>query len=603
MKVVDTLKLQAQRIVVVFQRILVPLQWLFVRLPKAFTIPLLIIAFLYFFLLFPLAVNLSNQGIFLVQDYVTKEPSTSTFIWRYLPEMLNSGLSWHTVITLVAIVVSLIASALMTLFLASLGLWLSHWLASALYEFYRRRGVKHLEAPTPFRPQSNGSGNQADNPLAKFNRIGIILSGGGAKGAYQAGAMQAIYEFLEDHDAHRKVEMIAATSIGSWNALFWLADLMKSQNGRKSPLEEWWQQVNMEKIILPVTYLPTQQNYFLSNEPWREDFDAIFKETPAGERLVDRANRPHDDDSLRFYFTHCNIGKATLAFSTNRQDWHSVTANLPTRRARPVVAEGSYRGVRHQNEKLTLENIRRDVFCSMDIPPLFPYTAIDDDFFEDGGVIDNLPIRFGTEVEECDLLFILPLNASFERKVDQRSLIRRLARVTEIRQGVLERNSFKMIYLYNELASLRQQLSELNGQKDGGQSGQKTAARDLKALSEKKIADRARARKHNVVHVFSICPAPELMLTTTEFWKTKEAGKAFRFMYEVTKHELKKFTHLVSSNQIRMALVSPATPELSNNENVMSDLIADTGSYFDNAKPIYKSTGSVEYEVTYFKDF
>ena len=585
------------------QRVVVPFQWLFVRLPRPFTIPLLVIAFLYFFLLFPLAVNLSNRVIFWVQDSVTNEPSTSTFILRYLPEMMKSGLSWHTLLTLVVIVVSLIVSALMTLFLASLGLWLSHWLASGLYEFYRRRGVKRLEVPIPVRPHSNGSGKQSDNPLAEFNRIGIILSGGGAKGAYQAGAMQAIYEFLEQHDAHRKVQMIAATSIGSWNALFWLADLMKSQNGGASPLEEWWQQVKMERIILPVTYLPTQQNYFLSNEPWREDFDALFKDTPAGERLVDHANRPHDDDSLRFYFTHCNIGKATLAFSTNRQNWQDVTANLPTRRARPVVDEGSYRGVRNQNEKLTLENIRRDVFCSMDIPPLFPYTAIDDDFFEDGGVIDNLPIRFGTEVEECDLLFILPLNASFERKVDQRSLIRRLARVTEIRQGVLERNSFKMIYLYNELASLRQQLSELNGAKDAGHSGQKTGARDLKALSEKKIADRALARKHNVVHVFSICPAPQLMLTTTEFWKTKEAGKAFRFMYEVTKNELKRFTHLVSSNQIRMALVSPAALELAHNENVMSELIPDTGSYFDNAKPILKSTDSVKYQVTYFKDF
>ncbi|HEY2962764.1 MAG TPA: hypothetical protein VGJ37_10140, partial [Pyrinomonadaceae bacterium] len=338
------------------------------------------------------------------------------------------------------------------------------------------------------------------------------------------------------------------------------------------------------------------------NEPWREDFDAIFKGTPAGERLVERANRPDDDQSLRFYFTHCNIGKATLAFSTNRQNWNNVTANLPTRRARPVVAKDSYRGVRHQNEKLTLDNIRR-VFCSMDIPPLFPYTAIDNDFFEDGGVIDNLPIRFGTEVEECDLLFILPLNASFERKVDQRSLLRRLARVTEIRQGVLERNSFKMIYLYNELASLREELSELKGRKDAARSGHRTVARDVKVLSEKKIADRALARTHNVVHVFSICPAPELMLTTTEFWKTKEAGKAFRFMYEVTKNELKRFTHLVNSNQIRMALVSPVAPELSKNENVMSDLIPDTGTYFDNAKPIYKSTGSVDYQVTYFKDF
>ena len=590
------------------QRFVTPFTWLFVRLPKPFTLPLLVMAFLYFFLLFPSAVNLSNLGIFWIQDHVTRgehvsHTDTSTFIWHYLPNISQSGLSWNTFFTLVVIVVSLIASAVMTILLALFGLWLSYWVAGKFYEFYRRRRVKHLQAPTPVSPRSNGSENHQGNPLAEFKRIGIILSGGGAKGAYQAGAMQAIYEFLEHHDAHRKVQMIAATSIGSWNALFWLSDLMKSQNGDHSPLEKWWQQVNMEKIILPVMYLPTQQNYLLSNEPWREDFDALFDGTKAGKRLLDHANCPDNDDSLRFYFTHCNIGKATLAFSTNRQDWTNVTANLPTRRSRPVVADGSFRGVKQKNEKLTLENIRRDVFCSMDIPPLFPYTAINDDFFEDGGVIDNLPIRFGTEVEECDLLFILPLNASFERKVDQRSLIRRLARVTEIRQGVLERNSFKMIYLYNELASLRLRLSQLNGQKDSSRAERGSAATDLKALSEKKIADRARARTHNVVHVFSICPAPELMLTTTEFWKTKEAGKAFRFMYEVTRNELKKFTTIVNSNQIRMALVSPWTGEDSGSEADADELIPDVGSYFDNTKPIRKFADSVAYEVTYFKDF
>ena len=590
------------------QRVVVPFKWLFVRLPRAFTIPLLVSTFLYFFLLFPSAVNLCNLGIFWIQDHVTSrgpatqtDVDTSTFVWQWLPKIADSGLSWRTVGTLIGIVVSLIASAVITIFLASFGLWLSYWLAGKFYKAYRRRRVNHIEVPSPVAPQSNGSEDQRDNPVAEFKRIGIILSGGGAKGAYQAGAMQAIYEFLEEHDAHRKVQMIAATSIGSWNALFWLADLMKSQNGGASPLEKWWQQINMEKIILPVMYLPTQQNYLLSNEPWRDDFDALFKGTAAGERLVERAN---NDESLRFYFTHCNIGKASLSFSTNRQNWKNVTHNLPTRRGQPVVADGSYRGVRQQDTKLTLDNIRRDVFCSMDIPPLFPYTAVDNDFFEDGGVIDNLPIRFGTEIEECDLLLILPLNASFERKVDQRSLIRRLARVTEIRQGVLERNSFKMIYLYNELASLRQKLNQLNGHKVAPESEQQTTGTtDLKA-AENKIAERARVRTHNVVHVFSICPAPDLMLTTTEFWKTKEAGKAFRFMYDVTKNELKRFRKLVTSKEIRMALVSPTAGEvLSDGNDVSDELIPESGTYFDSTKPISKRTGSVRYEVTYFKDF
>jgi predicted acylesterase/phospholipase RssA len=58
--------------------------------------------------------------------------------------------------------------------------------------------------------------------LDRFGRIGLILAGGDAKGAYQARAMLAIYEFLEEHNALDRVKMVAASSIGAWNALFWL---------------------------------------------------------------------------------------------------------------------------------------------------------------------------------------------------------------------------------------------------------------------------------------------------------------------------------------------------------------------------------------------
>lgn len=131
------------------QRFVTPFKWLFVRLPKPFTLPLLVIAFLYFFLLFPSAVNLSNLGIFWIQDHVTRgehvsHTDTSTFIWHYLPNISQSGLSWNTFFTLVVIVVSLIASAVMTILLALFGLWLSYWVAGKFYEFYRRRRVKHL---------------------------------------------------------------------------------------------------------------------------------------------------------------------------------------------------------------------------------------------------------------------------------------------------------------------------------------------------------------------------------------------------------------------------------------------------------------------------
>lgn len=579
------------------QWVLMPFQWLLLRLPRGFTIPLLAVAFVYFFYLFPALVQVVIPLLLLkIGQFVA-----------YLGHQIGSTelhpLFKFILLVIVAAIVTVtpIISSLLTLSIALFGIFSSYWIAGNTYRIYRRLVAKQDEAPVPLLPaHTSDMEASSDNPLAGYKKIGIILSGGGAKGAYQAGAMQAIYEFLEEHNAHRKVQMIAGTSIGSWNALFWLAGLIKSKTGGPGPLERWWSQVNVQNIILPIAYVPTRQNYFLSNEPWQETFNALFKDTSAGKQLLYHIENPDATDAIKFYFTHSNIAKAHLAFTTNRNDWDNVTANLPNHRPRPVILREMYRVAE------SLRDIRRGVFCSMDIPPLFQYTSIDNDYFEDGGVIDNLPIRFGTEIEECDLLFILPLNASFERKVDTRSVIKRLARVTEIRQGVLERNSFKMVYLYNELASLRKKVEELEGTLSSEQPrGGEQQPAPTTTLSENKMANRALARKHSVVNVFSICPAPELKINTTEFWKTREAGEAFQFMYKVTKNELKKFPQLVNSSQIRMALVCPDEENCPVNREQTNDPLSDKlgvdAAFAD--KPISKVADDMPYKVTYFKDF
>lgn len=226
------------------------------------------------------------------------------------------------------------------------------------------------------------------------------------------------------------------------------------EQGRRVPgaLERWWRGVRIAEIIKPVKYLPTRQNYFLSNEPWQENFSTLFGEnTEGGQRILEHMNHPDRDGSINFYFTCTNIAKARLEVTTNdNMRVKHRDPNLPgTDKLQKLTAKIAH----------NFEDLRFGVFSSMDLPPLFPYAAAPngtgDHYYEDGGVIDNLPIYFGTEVEECELLFILPLNASFEEEVNHHSLIKRLARVTSIRQGVLERKAFKDIYLFNEMAYLR----------------------------------------------------------------------------------------------------------------------------------------------------
>jgi len=371
--------------------------------------------------------------------------------------------------------------------------------ASMLTEFAKARGIKDL-------------------------RIGIICAGGGAKGAYQAGSLKAIYEFLEANNGLDKVRMIAGTSIGSWNSMFWMAGLIKPPGaGEMSAHETWWKQIRADRIISFAAYAPMTKNYFLLTTPWQEAFKKLFAENSEASKKLMKQLYNDPEHSLHFYLTRSNVESGNLEFATNNVNLPEMTRkNWKTGQTQPLFSSRHYELIAPAHDVEVLERMRSAVFASMDLPPLFPYMKIGQEWFEDGGVVDNLPIRFATQIEHCNLIFILPLNSSFETAADHKSVMKRLGRVMEVRQGVLERESMKLTYLYNDLARLRN------------------------------------PNQPDLVSVFTICPQQPLAINTSEFWKTKEAGQAFDLMYVATKYEIQDgFLSATDPYALRMALVSP----------------------------------------------
>lgn len=518
-------------------------QWLLVRVPRQFSALLILFATLYYVFAFSW---LAYQA----------GPRLAARLVR--ASNVGDVLRWVSPVQ--------VLSASFTVAFAVFGIVLAYSLAAWSYRLTRSK-----RPPTyPLIEASEQNFPVDEGLLDRYQRIGIILAGGGAKGAYQAGSLTAIYQFLAAQDAMKKVKMIAGTSIGSWNALFWLADAIKPDC--KCSIERWWTAMDVPSLIQPWPYLPLRQNFFLSTDPWREQFDSLFgQRTDMGQRLM-RHVVDLQSDSLHFYFTRSNVAKARLEFTTNHHGIGIVPPNMPAVRPRPPVQPGTY------DFASNLNDIKFAVFSSMDLPPLFRYTKRHDQYFEDGGVVENLPVRFGTEIEHCDLLFILPLNATFAEPVNHDSILRRFYRVMDVRQGVLERNAFKLIYLYNELAALRTALVSADGAlvrmdsqlENLAVSSFKLDNEDLnrakRRLGESNSVDssqcdsptdRAVVRKHQPIQVFSICPAPELAINTIEFWKTREAGQSFRLMYEATILELNRFNFRDPPPQVRMAMVSP----------------------------------------------
>ena len=356
-------------------------------------------------------------------------------------------------------------------------------------------------ASPPLQPWQPPSATLTDpqpwNGEFQFRNIGIVLAGGGAKGIYQAGAMKAIHEFLRERGAVDRVVSIASSSIGSWNALFWLSGLLEPGSGdagERSLHETWWTQVRPRHLVRPAPdVVPGVGGHLMSHAPWRREFDALFGDARAPgrdglQRVLTRDALPH------FYMTRTNVNLARLAFETNAH----------------AVVDGSVDTHDLDQARLatSVDRVREAVFTSMGIPPLFPYTEVrnaeSSTWAEDGGVIDNLPIRLATAFDAVDLLFVLPLNSSFFLPDRPGGIVPRLYRVVDVRGGLQERAALKSIYLFNQRFVL---------------SGE-----------------------HNPVPAFVITPGQPLQVGTVAFWRIPQIGAAvFDHMYRATRQALDEF--------------------------------------------------------------
>jgi len=344
-------------------------------------------------------------------------------------------------------------------------------------------------------------------------RIGIVLAGGGARGVYQAGALAALWEFLEREGALPYVRAVAGTSIGAWNAMFWLTGQVAG-----GELARWWRAAEPARLVEPARWIPWLRNYLLRDRPWREAFGPRFS---AGARALLGGGPPW------LYFTRTAVDRARVEVGTNRgADYHYYRASpsgAGYEPVAPVVDETLGRfAIR------TFEELREAVFTSMDIPPVFPrFHDRRGLAYEDGGVIDNLPIRYVTHFEGCNLLFIFPLHASFERRHSERSILRRLGRVMEVRQGALERDALRDISLYNELIALG--------------------------------APRRRADIHvKPVTSFILAPSRELPIGTFDFWKLPGgASAALACSRSATRAALEEFSFDTADRSVRMQVFGP----------------------------------------------
>jgi NTE family protein len=206
-----------------------------------------------------------------------------------------------------------------------------------------------------------------------FGQVVLVLQGGGALGAYQAGVYQAL------HESGIEPDWVIGTSIGAINASLIAGN---PPERRLAHLREFW---------LRVRHNPLAQ--FWGAAPFLGPFAANALTISAGVRGFFEPN------FLAFAGMHMPLGAECAGYYSTRPlettlgeltDEKLLNAGHP----RLTVGAANIRTAEmHYFDSSEMALTVRHVMASGALPPAFPAVRIGDELYWDGGILSNTPVE------------------------------------------------------------------------------------------------------------------------------------------------------------------------------------------------------------------
>lgn len=210
-------------------------------------------------------------------------------------------------------------------------------------------------------------------------RVALILSGGGARGAYEVGVLSYIFdEITRLRGSPPPIDIICGTSVGAINGCFLAAHMMDPVLGMRR-LVELWTELELTRVLgfgfRQVVGIPKLAF------GGRGEGSGLFDVTPMAElvqreiswRAVTRNLRRRKLRALCISTTEVSNGRTTVFMQTS-PDWV-----IPTHAPPRTLFRSAHVGPQH-------------ALASAAIPLLFPPVRIDDELYLDGGLRQNTPI-------------------------------------------------------------------------------------------------------------------------------------------------------------------------------------------------------------------
>ncbi len=214
-----------------------------------------------------------------------------------------------------------------------------------------------------------------------MSKLGLVLSGGGSKGAYEIGVYKALKKL------HKNIDIVTGTSIGAINGLFIV------QKDLRGALK-LWKNISFKTI-------------------YNEDSFPIMEDEKLSKIYMQYAKSFINEGGLDIYKMKSLFDKSfkPYKFYNSNIDYGLVTYNISQNK--PVLKI---------KEELPKENIKDYVLASASCYPAFKPYLIDGEMYIDGGYYDNLPINLAIDLGATEIIAVDLRAIGFKKNVKNKAV-------------------------------------------------------------------------------------------------------------------------------------------------------------------------------------
>lgn len=226
-----------------------------------------------------------------------------------------------------------------------------------------------------------------------MSKVGLVLTGGGARGAYQAGVLQGIAHITEEMGIARPFSIITGNSAGALNAVYMAAyaDRLRRASTR---LRRMWDGLTTDQIFRVDPFSMTKMGL-----RW------IWELTTGGLEDEKRVRSLLDTAPLRHLITaRLPVDRIWQNISNHSLEALAITAvNYSSGTSRTffqsIHSHDAWKRVRRDSERTTITV--EHIMASTAMPLLFPPVKIGEHYYGDGSLRNYTPlspaIRLGAD--------------------------------------------------------------------------------------------------------------------------------------------------------------------------------------------------------------